>query len=738
MALTKIEFAPGIMKDKTPLASEGGFVDANWIRFRRLAATDTPRPQCIGGFEKLGPSITGVARGAASWADRQGQPVLAYGTSTSAFAYGGGVQSDITPPTFEGWLTDPFTTESGTPTVSIVFNVYDPDSDTSTIAPHGLKVDDIFSVTHPVTIGGITLTGDYAVKTVISPTKFTIDHTSNASSTASMSSAPKVWVTIPLRPGLVSGTGGLGFGTGLYGLGTYGQANTSDYLPALWHMQPYGTDLLGHPRQGALFRYQPDSLYADLVVNGDFAASAGWATGTGWTIGSGVATATAGTGSNLSQNIEDVAEGGRVYRVTFDVVRSAGACYFGVNAGSPPAVVRLSPDIAASGTYTLRFQCPAQPIDFVIGKDSAFAGTIDNVSLSLEDAFYRIDEAPIQSEAMFVDPRGLVVLLGTFLSDGTYSPMAVRNSGLQNEREWVPDTDSLASETTLSRGSRLIGGLPTRSQNFIWSDTSLYGMSYTGEAGNAFSFSLLASGCGLIAPLAAVEHAGFVFWMANSGQFFSATYDFQGAVPRPIECSVKDYVFKNLAVGQNEKIWAWANTEYNEIWWFYADATIGSEINSYVIFSIETGAWSIGRISRTAGVGAGVFSAPILISSDGANSGLLYYHETGNSADGEPLASFIQSAPFDIATGDKLAAIVAIQPDFLDQQGNLTFQIYGNDTPRSPVRQPAPLLCRPDTEWLRTRFMARRVWFRIEGNSSPSAWALGALHADVIATGARR
>ena len=101
MTLSKIEFASGVIKDETPLAAEGGWIDADKVRFRQ------GKPETIGGYELASTQqFTGIARGAKSWTDLRGQQQMAFGTASNLYALTGGLLKDITPVHSEGTLFD--------------------------------------------------------------------------------------------------------------------------------------------------------------------------------------------------------------------------------------------------------------------------------------------------------------------------------------------------------------------------------------------------------------------------------------------------------------------------------------------------------------------------------------------------------------------------------------------------------------------------------------------------------
>ena len=101
MPLTKVSFKAGIVKDDAPLASEGGFIDADKVRFRQGMA------QTVGGWERAsGQQFSGICRGLHAWAGNDGAPRVGIGTHSALWVfYGGGLYS-ITPVGLAAGLAD--------------------------------------------------------------------------------------------------------------------------------------------------------------------------------------------------------------------------------------------------------------------------------------------------------------------------------------------------------------------------------------------------------------------------------------------------------------------------------------------------------------------------------------------------------------------------------------------------------------------------------------------------------
>jgi hypothetical protein len=114
---------------------------------------------------------------------------------------------------------------------------------------------------------------------------------------------------------------------------------------------------------------------ADQAVSGVFAADTDWTKGTGWTIGSGVATKTAGTAAALEQAQTIVAA--TPYLCTADVTRSAGTLTPRFTGGTTFNGTAVS----ATGALSSILMGLVGNTTFGFQGDSAFAGTVDNVTL---------------------------------------------------------------------------------------------------------------------------------------------------------------------------------------------------------------------------------------------------------------------------------------------------------------------------------------------------------------------
>lgn len=714
--LKKINFANGINKDDTSLTREGGYVDGDWVRFVR------GKWQIIGGWEALtNTTFTGYARGGCAWQDNDANKIIAWGTETKLYAYIGGEILDITPNKAEGTLENPFTTVDTSDVVTVNHD------------QHGLMINDAVTFSHAVAVGGITIDGAYTVTEVLTPNKYTITHSSAATSTVSTPAGGFVDFVVTLDAGLTDGTGGSGYGTGPYGEGTYGSPSAGQFFPRTWTMGNWGENLVACPRGSGIFEWQPALSYTDIITSG----ASNWTAGTGWTAASLGGTKTAGTAANLSQDIEADAEGGKTYRLTFTATVSAGEIQIGVNAGyTAPAIVDIGLQFDQTGTYSRLITLPAEPLDLVFQADSAFAGTIDNVTLTLESNAYRIDTAPAYNVGVLVSSDRTVVAFGTVSSDGEYDPLLIRWSDRENNRSWVPGGSSIAGSLPMSEGGQAIAGLASREQNLIWTDSGVHALIPSSGA-TAYSLVLLGEGCGVIGPLAVASHSGYVFWITGNGVPYilqSSVSDLAISQPKPIESGVKRDFYDNKVINQDDKICAWVNPRFNEFWFMYADSRDGIEISRYQAFNWVENHWTIGTIDRTFVLTSGTEDYPVAFGTDNT----IYYHEKGTSANGDALSFYVETGEFTDPEPEFLLHLNRIVPDFEEQSAPITTTVFTRPWQNGAQVTKGPYTVTTATEKIDLRATGRLFSFRHAMSAADARAREGTLLYDFKRTGQRR
>ena len=140
-------------------------------------------------------------------------------------------------------------------------------------------------------------------------------------------------------------------------------------------------------------------------------------------------------------------------------------------------------------------------------------------------------------------------------------------------------------------------------------------------------------------------------------------YSYNGSV-RKIPCSVQDYVFSDVNLGQAFKCFAALNSENSEVWFFYVSTEDDTgEISRYVIYNYEEQSWSIGSMVRYSWLDAGIENKPR--AAGGAYStAQVYVHETGFNDDSSAMSNvYIESADIDLGDGENFMFVKKMIPD---------------------------------------------------------------------------
>ena len=249
MALTKLQFRPGINRDISSYSNENGWLDGNKVRFR------LGFPEKIGGWEKYsGSSFLGTARGLHNWVALDGNIFLGIGTSLKYYIEQGLGFNDITPireTTSAGDVT--FSATNGSSTITV--------TDTS----HGAVQNDFVTFSGAASLGGnvtaAVINQEYQIASVPTANTFTIvaKDTSGSTVTASASDSGNgggsTVGAYQINVGLDNMVGGTGWSAGTWGRGTWNSSAsvTVEGQLRLWSHDNFGEDLLINPRDGGVY-----------------------------------------------------------------------------------------------------------------------------------------------------------------------------------------------------------------------------------------------------------------------------------------------------------------------------------------------------------------------------------------------------------------------------------------------------------------------------------------------------
>lgn len=616
MALNKFIFKPGIFREGTDYDNEGGWFNANLVRFK------AGRPQKIGGWRKDTLStFLGTCRALHAWILLAGTKLLGLGTNLKYYIEEGDSFNDITPirsTTSAGDVT--FSATDGDATLTV--------SDTA----HGAVQNDFVTFSGAVSLGGnitaLVLNKEYQITSIIDSDSYTVEAEVNANSSDTGNGGGSVVGQYQINTGLDEYVSSTGWGVGLWGAGTWGSSTSisaSNQL-RLWTHDNFGEDLIINPRGGGIYYWD----------------------------------ATNGVGTRA---------------------------------------VELSSISGANQVPTVGLQTIISETDrhvIVLGADPLSGG----------------------------------------VRTGSVDPMLIAFSDQENATEFEPLNTNTAGSLRISEGSQIVGAVKARQEILIWTDVALYSMQFIGPP-YTFGVNLINDSTGLISPKGAVTTPAGVYWMG-----YDSFYVYNGAVQK-VPCTVLSYVFDNLNAGQAFKVFAFSNSEFNEVGWYYPSGS-NLNIDKYVVYNYAEQVWTIGELSRTAWIDKGIVDYP-----RATEGQYLYEHEFGYDADGSPMTNvFIESSDFDIGDGESFGFVRRIIPDikFLSNSdaGQVNAVLKTRNYPGDTLTTASTSVIESNTSKADVRARARQIVFRLEsdddaGNSGNSdvGWRLGATRLDIQTDGRR-
>jgi len=631
MPLQKFIFRPGIDREGTDYSNEGGWFDANLVRFRKNL------PEKIGGWAKNTlNTFLSTGRALHAWVDLSLTKFLGLGTTWKYYIQQGDVFNDITPIRA--------TTSAGDVTFAKVAN--GDATITVTDTAHGAVENDFVTFSGAASLGGnitaAVLNQEYQIATVTSDNVYTIEAKDTdgdevtAAAGDSGNGGSSVVGAYQINVGLDVYVESSGWGAGTWGAGTFGSVSAlSDTNNLrLWSHDNFGEDLIMNVRAGGIYYWDTsaDTLGTDRAV--------------------------------------------------------ALSALSGANLAPTKALVTLVSDI---DRHVVCFG--ADPIS-----GSSRTGSLD--------------------------------------------PMFIAWSDQENAAEWEPKSTNTAGSFRLSAGSSIIGAIRARQETLVWTDTSMYSMTFVGQP-FTFATNLVNEGVGLIGPNAVINTPKGVFWMDQKG-----FYNYTGQI-NDVPCSVQNYIFSDIAEGQSFQIFGFLNKEFDEVGWFYCSEG-ETVIDRYAVFNYDEQVWSIGQLTRTAWIDEGIFNNPMGTYST-ADVGYLYNHETGNDADGSPMDNvYIQSSDFDIdPAGEEFQQIRRIIPDirFTGNGGSdqtINIVLKKRNFPGESLSTSSTNTCTATTTQINTRLRARQAALRIESDDDGSSgtrlgvgFRVGAMRMDLRPTGRR-
>lgn len=262
--LLPIRIPPGVVTRDSPNASLGRYTDCDKFRF------DGQYPEKWGGWRSfVATTLIGSTfpfRGAVSWATLLGNQNMAFGSFAKLFVVTGGEAiSDITPLRASGTLsTDDSVTVSTT--AGNVVTIVD--------SSHGVTEGSYVTLETTVLVGGMLISGEYRVDSVVDADTYTILAASTTGPATSTNADGANWTYAyqinigNLHPGFGTGWGMGEWGASTGGWGTELESGGLAVDLRHWSLDDYGNNLLACPFGDTLYDWEEgvDSR-AQVIVN---------------------------------------------------------------------------------------------------------------------------------------------------------------------------------------------------------------------------------------------------------------------------------------------------------------------------------------------------------------------------------------------------------------------------------------------------------------------------------------
>ena len=706
MPLQMLQYRPGINREGTTLANEGGWFECDKIRFR------SGYPEKIGGWTPItNQTYDGVARNLINWITNKGYNLLGVGTNTKYYIESGGFYNDVTP----------FRVFAVTNTAANIFSVTNTSANvTVTVTNHNLVAGDVVYFENSSAVDGIPaaeLNTRHLVASVTNANAFVVTVTSSANNTT---------------------TGG---GNVTYSLYPFQQRLTDPFTTVSGSDIVTVTDFNHGAINGDTVFFSGASAVGGLTIDGGYeiayvdsntytidtdSPASSSATGGGeviaeYEINTGLAIFTSATGwgagrwGGFSTNAAvDYLNGGinaSVTTITVDATTGfdttglllieqelitytgkTGTTFTGCTRGTNGTVAASHNDnttvynantfngwgqSADTSTGTqLRLWSAANYGDYLIinprdgalymwipeynASDDLTTLTTHAKLLSLDSpGLYETDaNCPVVSTMVMVsDSSRFVISFGCNDYGSTdQNPMLVRWSDQENYALWTPAITNQAGSFQLSAGSYIVTAVQTRQEILVITDSSIWSMQYVGPP-YVWSFNILSHNISIIGPNAISAANNIVYWMGTD-----KFYIYTGRV-ETLPCSLRQYVYNNINMDQSFQFFAGSNEGYSEIWWFYCSAN-STVIDRYVIYNYLDKVWYYGTLERSAWLDSSLREYPMAATYNRS----IVFHENGAdnvelSGEINPIEAYIQSSDFDIGDGHNFGFVWRIIPD---------------------------------------------------------------------------
>jgi hypothetical protein len=733
MPLQKLQFRPGVNREGTDYANEGGWYACDKVRFR------SGYPEKIGGWIRLSNNtFVGICRALWNWITLNGSNLLGVGTNLKYYVEQGGGYNDITP------IRATFTTASTPTTTNCITTTNGSNVITVDYTAYGGITNDFVTISGATAVGGIPaseLNAEHQI-TYVDLDTFTFTVASNATSTAT-GGGNTITMAFQINTGLDTFITGNGWGSGPWP--TYIATSLTNPFTCT---SPSTTVTVTQTAHGLS---NGNSVYFNSI-SGNVCGLASEPFVKAFSI----------TVVNVNAYTFSTVIGGNTY-TTSDNGPTGGT----VIVSTPVAPFR---GWGAEGDIGLGQQMRLWTQDN-FGEDlvlaprggsvyywTAFTGLTVRAELlndvsdnkGFDGQFVPNTTNQVLGSAI----QRFVICMGANPYDPTdpntpFDPMLVRWSDQENPYDWVPAATNQSGEYRVNIGSFIMCAESTRQEILVWTDAAIYSMQYLGPP-FVWGFQLLQDNISVMGPNATISINNVTYWMG-----VDKFYVYSGRV-ETLPCTLWQYVFEDINKDQAFQAFAASNDRYNEVWWFYCSANSNS-VDKYVIYNYLERTWSYGTMERTAWLDSPLRQFPM--AAYPLDHRILFHEANVDDVSGltpVPIESYIQSSDFDIGDGHNFGFVWRILPDITFNGSNVNEpKVTMTVRPRRNSGAQYGIADTPDVQsdqnytgqrnydvqlfdgQVYTRLRGRQMAFRITSTDLGVAWQLGSPRIDIRPDGKR-
>ena len=711
MALKKVALKPGVNRENTRYATEGGWYECNNVRFRQGT------PEKIGGWTRISTAtFLGVARSLWNWITLGSQNLIGIGTHLKFYVENGGGYNDISPlrvTTSAGDVTfaasaDQLNGAIDADDTTIIID------DTTGFPTSGKLIIDSevidYSAISSNTFTGCTRGASYLVSGTSTSTTAAV-HSDNAAvncftivvTDSSHGAIANDFVTFS---GAAALSGNI---TAAMLNQEYQVVNVQDANKYTITAKSFNSDTI------------TDALYTNIAASSSDSGSGGSSVVGAYQINTGASSANPLVGW--------------------------GASGWGSGAWGQ----------GTSDTESLRIWTQQNfGEDLVFGhRDGSIfywdaSGTLTTRAVLLSSKAGASDVPTVQNSILVSDISRFVFCFGAnALGSATKDPMLIRWSDQEDATNWTPAAINQAGSLRLSRGTEIVAASQSRQEVLVWTDSSLYSLQYVGTGSGVWSATLVGEQMSIASQNSVVYAGGVSYWMGKD-----KFYKYDGST-QPLPCDLRKYIFTDFNTEQYNQVFAGSNEAFHEVWWFYCSSGV-SDIDSYVVYNYLEDIWYYGSMARSAWLDSGLRAFPLAAT---YNSVLVNHeegvddNETGTTA---AISAFITSSDFDLEDGDKFMLMSRVLPDVSFEGSTasnpaITMSFFplassgsGYNSPTSESGVSTGVATRSATSpvevytsQIHTRVRGRQLSMKIESSAAGVQWQSGAPRIDLRPDGRR-